>query len=134
MPNIEADLLARVAGLIDRLETLLPAPAATPDWKTAIAYRWRTQNGRGYLKPVAHPHRIRLADLRGVARDTWTGVGLGDFFLLVDATQICQTNPERMRYRLEKTSTILSAPAVSDGGFPIRRSSRCGQQHFEAIN
>ena len=66
MPNIEANLLTRVAGLIDRLETLLPAPAATPDWKTAIAYRWRIQNGRGYLKPVAHPHRIRLADLRGV--------------------------------------------------------------------
>ena len=66
MRNTEADLLARVAGLIDRLETLLPAPAAAPDWKAAIAYRWRNQNGRGFLKPVAHPHRIRLADLRGV--------------------------------------------------------------------
>jgi hypothetical protein len=66
MRNIEADLVARVAGLIDRLETLLPAPALAPDWKAAIAYRWRTQNGRGFLKPVPHPHRIRLADLRGV--------------------------------------------------------------------
>lgn len=66
MRNTEADLVARVAGLIDRLETLLPAPAAAPDWKAAIACRWRNQNGRGYLKPVPHPHRIRLADLRGV--------------------------------------------------------------------
>ena len=66
MRNIEADLLARVAGLLDRLETLLPSPAPAPDWKAAIAYRWRNQNGRGYLKPVAHPHRVRLTDLRGV--------------------------------------------------------------------
>lgn len=66
MRNIEADLLARVAGLLDRLEILLPTSAPAPDWKAAIAYRWRNQNGRGYLKPVAHPHRIRLSDLRGV--------------------------------------------------------------------
>ena len=59
-------LFNRAEALIARLETLLAPQPMSPDWQTAIAYRWRNQNGRGYLKPVAHPHRIRLADLRGI--------------------------------------------------------------------
>jgi predicted AAA+ superfamily ATPase len=53
-------LLARLEALVARAETLLPVPAAPPDW-SAVAYRWR-----GRLDPVRHPHKIRLADLKGV--------------------------------------------------------------------
>jgi predicted AAA+ superfamily ATPase len=53
-------LLARLESLVARAETLLPAPAAPPDWK-ALAFRWR-----GRLEPVRHPHKIRLIDLQGI--------------------------------------------------------------------
>ena len=59
-------LIQRAEALLLRLETLLAPQVATPDWTASIAYRWRNQNGRGYLKPVPHPHRIRLRDLQGV--------------------------------------------------------------------
>ena len=63
---MQESLINRAETLIARLEALLAPQVAAPDWQAAIAYRWRNQNGRGFLKPVAHPHRIRLADLRGV--------------------------------------------------------------------
>jgi len=59
-------LITRAEALIARLEALLAPQPTVPDWQAGIAYRWREQNGRGFLKPVPHPHRIRLADLRGV--------------------------------------------------------------------
>jgi predicted AAA+ superfamily ATPase len=59
-------LMTRAEALLARLEALLAPQSTAPDWQAAIAYRWRNQNGRGFLKPVPHPHRIRLADLRGV--------------------------------------------------------------------
>ncbi len=59
-------LMNRAEALITRLEGLLAPQPLAPDWQAAIAYRWRNLNGRSFLKPVAHPHRIRLADLRGV--------------------------------------------------------------------
>jgi predicted AAA+ superfamily ATPase len=53
--------------LLDKLEQLLPSPPPAPDWQASIAYRWRKDaRGRGYLQPVRHVHRIRLADLRGI--------------------------------------------------------------------
>jgi len=61
MQGLES-LIARLEALVARAENLLPAPAAPPDW-SAVAYRWR-----GRLEPVRHPHRIRLADLKGVDR------------------------------------------------------------------
>lgn len=63
---MEAALINRAEALIARLEALLAPPSTSLDWKAAIAFRWRNQNGRGYLKPVPHPHRVRLKDLRGV--------------------------------------------------------------------
>jgi len=60
------DLMARAEGLLVRLEALLPEPPRAPQWEGAIAYRWRSRDGRGWVQPVAHPHRIRLADLRGI--------------------------------------------------------------------
>jgi uncharacterized protein len=58
-------LIERAHALFDRLEHILPPAPAVPDWK-ATAYRWRRSNGRGRLEPVAHPHKLRLADLRDV--------------------------------------------------------------------
>ena len=63
---MEAALINRAEALLARLEALLAPPSTSPDWEAAIAFRWRNQNGRGYLKPVPHPHRVRLKDLRGV--------------------------------------------------------------------
>jgi hypothetical protein len=53
--------------LLERLDQLLPPPPAAPDWKASVAFRWRKDaRGRGWLQPVRHVHRIRLADLRGI--------------------------------------------------------------------
>jgi predicted AAA+ superfamily ATPase len=59
-------LVERIDGLVDRLETMLPPAAPPVDWDSSIAFRWRKRNGRGRIEAVAHPHRIRLSDLRGV--------------------------------------------------------------------
>lgn len=57
-------LLQRADALLARLERLCgPEPEPEPDWSQAIAFRWRRRGERGTLEPVAHPHRIRLADL-----------------------------------------------------------------------
>jgi len=65
------ELLKRAERVLERLEGWLPAPPAAPDWDAAVAFRWRRAGAldsarTGYLQPVAHPHRIRLADLNGV--------------------------------------------------------------------
>lgn len=61
-----ADLLARAEGVLARLETLLPGPAAAPDWDAALAFRWQRRHGRAELRPVRAPHRIALADIQDV--------------------------------------------------------------------
>ena len=61
-----ADLLVRAECVLARLETLLPGPAAAPDWDTALAFRWQRCNGRAELRPVRAPHRITLADIQDV--------------------------------------------------------------------
>ena len=55
-------LIARAESLLGRLEALLPAAPAPPDWK-ARAFRWRKRGQRGYLQPVSRPHAISLDDL-----------------------------------------------------------------------
>ncbi|ENO86589.1 ATP-binding protein [Thauera linaloolentis] len=60
------DLMSRAERLLERLETLLPGPAAEPDWSAAVAFRWQRRHGRAALKPVRARHRIRLADLQDV--------------------------------------------------------------------
>lgn len=59
-------LLLRAESLLARLEKLLPAEAAEPDWKSSTAFRWRKHSGRGVLQPVSQVHRIQLKDLRGI--------------------------------------------------------------------
>mgnify|MGYP000017525963 CR=1 FL=1 len=49
------DPLDKLSRLIDRLEHLYFSPPDAVDWNASIAFRWRKQNGRGYLQPVAHP-------------------------------------------------------------------------------
>ena len=61
-------LVARTGQLLARLETLMPAPPKSVDWRAGIAFRWRKSGGRGFLQPVAHPHYIRLSDLLGINR------------------------------------------------------------------
>jgi predicted AAA+ superfamily ATPase len=55
--------------ILERLDQLLPpAPPAT-DWKASVAFRWRASGRKGspgWLQPVRHVHRIKLADLRGI--------------------------------------------------------------------
>ncbi len=64
-PTLER-LLARAEAVLGRLEGILPLPPATPDWESAIAFRWRKSNGRGWLQAVRHPHPIRLSDLETI--------------------------------------------------------------------
>jgi predicted AAA+ superfamily ATPase len=63
-----ARLVERIDRLVARVEGILPAPAAAPDWAASIAFRWRKRSGSGRLEPVAHPHRIALSDLQNVDR------------------------------------------------------------------
>jgi predicted AAA+ superfamily ATPase len=65
MTNELAVFLVRAEALLARVEAMLPAAPAAPDW-SAHAYRWRRRNGGGRLEAVRHPHRIRLADLQGI--------------------------------------------------------------------
>src|SRR4051812_24582388 len=66
-PSYEA-LLRRFDALLDRIDAVLPAPPVATDWDAGIAFRWRRLNGTALLQPVARPHDIRLADLRGIER------------------------------------------------------------------
>jgi predicted AAA+ superfamily ATPase len=58
--------LSRAESLLQRVEQVLPGQPSAPDWGASVAFRWRKRGGPGFLQPVAHPHRIHLADLQGV--------------------------------------------------------------------
>lgn len=59
---VSETLMARLEGVLKRLEALLPAPPAAPDWNAAVAWRWRS----GGLHPILKPHAVRLTDLRAM--------------------------------------------------------------------
>src|ERR1700749_4033813 len=70
--SLEA-LLARAEGVLARFETLLPAPAADPDWSASIAFRYRKRapgafgaGARGVLESVRHVAPIALDNLKEV--------------------------------------------------------------------
>lgn len=65
LSSIES-LIARAEGLLARLEPLLPAPAAEPDWAASTAFRYRKRGVAGVLEPVRHVAPIRLADLKEI--------------------------------------------------------------------
>lgn len=54
--------------LLSRLEELLPGEQPEPDWKAAVAFRWRKNGSRGFIRPVTHAHHITVDALRGVER------------------------------------------------------------------
>ena len=66
-PTLET-LLRRADGLLARLEGLLPAPAADPDWSASIAFRYRKRapGARGALEAVRHVAPIALGNLKEV--------------------------------------------------------------------
>lgn len=56
----------RLEQLVARVESILPAAPAVPDW-SASAFRWRPQpGGQGYLQAVRQPHRISLDALKNI--------------------------------------------------------------------
>lgn len=59
-------LLARAEAVLGRFEATLPPAPPLPDWKNAIAFRWRKNHSRGWLQAVRQPHPIRLADLNNI--------------------------------------------------------------------
>jgi predicted AAA+ superfamily ATPase len=59
-------LLARAERLLDRLDHLLPAPPAEPDWSASVAFRYRKRGVASAVEPVRHVATIRLADLKEI--------------------------------------------------------------------
>jgi predicted AAA+ superfamily ATPase len=67
-------LLQRADRLLARIETLLPAPAAEPDWHASIAFRYRKRAhgafgasaSGGVLEPVRHVAPIAFENLKEV--------------------------------------------------------------------
>lgn len=60
--------LTRAEALLSRLETMLPPAAPDVDWLSAVAFRWRKRQGRGYLQPVKAISSISLGDLQNIDR------------------------------------------------------------------
>ena len=55
--------------ILERLDQLLPPARPSTDWSASVALRWRSSGRRGspgWLQPVAHVHKIKLSDLRGI--------------------------------------------------------------------
>jgi predicted AAA+ superfamily ATPase len=59
-------LIARAERLLARLENVVPAEPAQPDWSASIGFRWRRKGPRACIEPVKHVHRIALADLQNI--------------------------------------------------------------------
>lgn len=59
-------VIQKLEHILDRVEQIVPRTPEPPDWKKAIAYRWRRRANGGFLQPVGSPHNIRLSDLQGV--------------------------------------------------------------------
>ncbi|NLC23475.1 ATP-binding protein [Oxalobacter vibrioformis] len=61
--------LTRAEAVLSRLESLMPPAVEAIDWETpSVAYRWRSRNGRGTLRPLVHSTRISLPDLYFIER------------------------------------------------------------------
>lgn len=59
--------LQRAEHMLSRLEAILPAAQAAPDWRSGSAFRWRKRAGQGYLQVVKHVAVIRLEDLQNIS-------------------------------------------------------------------
>ncbi len=65
-------LISRALQFIDRLDAVLPPAPQPTDWDSAVAYRWRKNNGRGWLQAVPRLSQIKLSNLQGVERQRKT--------------------------------------------------------------
>ena len=54
--------------MLTRLETMLPPAMPDVDWSSAVAFRWRKRQGRGYLQPIKAVSAISLDDLQNIDR------------------------------------------------------------------
>ncbi|MEI7613123.1 MAG: ATP-binding protein [Betaproteobacteria bacterium] len=61
-----SSFLARAEKLLERLEPLLPPASQTPDWNSAIAFRWRKHTHIGFLQALTRPSPMRLDDLQDI--------------------------------------------------------------------
>ena len=61
-------LIQRAHQFIDKLEAILPPAPQPTAWDAALAFRWRKNNGRGWLQPVPRLSQIKLSNLQGVER------------------------------------------------------------------
>lgn len=61
-------LMVRFESLVARLEAIVPAPAAPPDWSASSAFRWRKRHGAGRLEPVRQIAPIALSNLKNIDR------------------------------------------------------------------
>jgi hypothetical protein len=60
--------LSRAEAVLTRLETMLPPAMPDVDWSSAVAFRWRKRQGRGYLQPIKAVSAISLDDLQNIDR------------------------------------------------------------------
>jgi len=58
-------LIQRLDLLTEQLQGLLPTAQSATDWN-ALAWHWQSRANAGALQVIAHPHMIRLADIRNV--------------------------------------------------------------------
>lgn len=62
-------LLARAETVLAKIDAMLPPATPLPDWKSAVAFRWRRPAnawGRGIIEAVKHPHHITFDDLKDI--------------------------------------------------------------------
>lgn len=60
-------LLDKVSQLVDRIESVLPQPLSAPDWRQALAWRYRKRSsGHGVLEPVRHVSGLTLDELKEI--------------------------------------------------------------------
>ncbi|SAK73285.1 ATPase AAA [Caballeronia fortuita] len=60
--------LTRAEAVLARIEGMLPPAAPDIDWESAVAFRWRKRQGRGFLQPVSAISQISLDDLQNIDR------------------------------------------------------------------
>ena len=146
-------LLERFETLLDRVEATLPPAPQPPQWDASIAFRWRRHEGRGSLRPVARPHRIRLHDLKGIERQkTLVEANTRQFVAGRPANNVLLTgargtgksslvkallnelSPEGLRLIEVDKNDLIDLPDIADlvAGRPERFVIFCDDLSFEA--